>query len=135
MTTRSVPAAIGTAASPRREWGRTLVYAALLCGVALAYTLAFAPGAHAAGDLPDPTAWATTAIDFLKKLWVFVIIAEIIAAIIYAVAFFTQSMIPSLFQWFQGDWVKKAVIIGVAAHPVLGALFAAAEGAKSGFGA
>ena len=86
-------------------------------------------------DLPDPTAWATTAIDFLKKLWVFVIIAEIIAAIIYAFAFFTQSMIPSLFQSFQGDWVKKAVIIGVAAHPVLGALFAAAEGAKSGFGA
>src|SRR6266545_3320556 len=99
-----------------RNWGRTLMLAGLVFGVALAFTIAFAP-----------------AMQFLKKLWVFVIIAEVIAALTYAVAFFTQSWFPSFFQAFQGEWVKKAVIIGVAAHPVLGALFAAAEGAKGGF--
>jgi len=107
--------------------------AGLVFGVALAFTIAFAPAVHAQTGVPDPSAWADTAIQFLKKLWVFVIIAEVIAALTYAVAFFTQSWFPSFFQAFQGEWVKKAVIIGVAAHPVLGALFAAAEGAKGGF--
>jgi hypothetical protein len=116
-----------------RNWGRTAMLAGLVFGVALAFTIAFAPAAHAQTGVPDPSAWADTAIQFLKKLWVFVIIAEVIAALTYAVAFFTQSWFPSFFQAFQGEWVKKAVIIGVAAHPVLGALFAAAEGAKGGF--
>ena len=115
-----------------RNWGRTAMYVGLMFGLALAFQVAFAPAAYA--QTLDPSSWATTAIDFLKKAWVFVIIAEIIAALTYATAFFTQSWFPSFFQTFQGEWVKKAVIIGVAAHPVMGALFAAAEGAKSGFG-
>ena len=132
MKTKRISTA--TATQPR-DWGRTAMLSGLLFGAALAFTIAFAPGAHAAPlqQVVDPTAWATSAIDFLKKAWVFVIIAEIIAAITYAVAFFTQSWCPSFFQAFQGDWIKKAVIIGIAAHPVMAALFAAAEGAKSGF--
>jgi hypothetical protein len=117
-----------------RNQGRTALRYALAIGLALAFSIAFAPDTHAAAyQLPDPSGFAQQAIDFLKKLWVFVIIAEVVAAITYAVAFFTQSWFPSFFQAFQGEWVKKAVIIGVAAHPVLGALFAAAEGAKGGF--
>lgn len=113
--------------------GRTLARYALLCGAALAFTIAFAPAAHAQSGLLDPSSFADTVIQFLKKLWVFVILAEVIAALTYAAAFFTQSWFPSFFQSFQGEWVKKAVLIGVAAHPVLGALFAAAEAAKGGF--
>jgi hypothetical protein len=115
-----------------RNWGRTTMYVGLMFGLALAFHIAFAPAAHA--QELDPSSWATSAIDFLKKLWVFVILAEIVAALTYTTAFFTQSWFPSFFQAFQGEWVKKAVIIGVAAHPVMGFLFAAAEGAKSGFG-
>ncbi len=119
-----------------RNWGRTAMIYSLAFGAALAFTIAFAPGAHAAPlqDVPDPSAWVTTAIDFLKKLWGFVFVAEILALITYVVAFFTQSWFPSFFQAFQGDWVKKAVIIGVAAHPVMGFLVAGAEAAKGGFG-
>jgi len=106
---------------------------ALLFGAALAFSIVFAPAAHAQAGVPDPSAWADTVIQFLKKLWVFVIIAEVIAALTYAAAFFTQAWFPSFFQSFQGEWVKKAVLIGVGAHPVLGALFAAAEASKSGF--
>lgn len=120
-----------------RNWGRMAALGMLACGVTLAATIAFAPDALAAPGLQtvDPSAWATSAIDFLKKMWVFVIIAEVIAALTYAAAFFLQSWFPSFFQIFQGDWVKKAVIIGVAAHPVMAALFAAAEAAKGGFSA
>lgn len=117
----------------RPAHGRALARYALLCGAALAITLAFAPAAHAQGGALDPSSFADTVIQFLKKLWVFVILAEVIAALTYAAAFFTQSWFPSFFQGFQGEWVKKAVLIGVAAHPVLGALFAAAEAAKGGF--
>jgi len=120
-------------ATTTRNWGRTVMLYSLLFGAALAFTIAFVPAAHAQTGVPDPSAWADTAIQFLKKLWVFVIIAEVIAALTYAAAFFTQSWFPSFFQSFQGEWVKKAVLIGVAAHPVLGALFAAAEAAKGGF--
>lgn len=120
-----------------RTAGRTAMLYTLMFGAGIAFTIAFAPGAHAAplAQGIDPTAWATTAIDLLKKAWVFVIIAEIIAALTYAIAFFGQSWFPSFYQAFQGDWVKKAVIIGVAAHPVMAALFGAAETAKSGFAA
>lgn len=137
MKTIGVPQTTQTARTPAivtegRNWGRTAMYVGLMFGLALAFSIAFAPSAYAQ-DL-DPTKWATSAIDFLKKAWVFVIIAEILAAITYAIAFFTQSWFPSFFQSFQGEWVKKAVIIGVLAHPVMGALFGAAEAAKSGFG-
>ena len=115
-----------------RNWGRTVMYIGLMCGLALAFQIAFAPAAHAQ-DL-DPTSLITSAIDFLKKLWAVVIIAEIIAVMTYTTAFFTQSWFPSFFQAFQGEWVKKAVIIGIGAHPVVGFLFAAAEAAKGGFG-
>jgi hypothetical protein len=64
---------------------------------------------------------------------VFVFIAEILALLTYLVAFFTQSWFPSFFQSFQGDWIKKAVIIGIAAPVVMGALIAAATGAMGGF--
>lgn len=119
-----------------RTAGRTVMIYALMFGVALAFTIAFVPGASAANGLqgvPDPTAWATTALDFLKKMWVFVVLAQIVAALTYAIAFFTQSWFPSFFQSFQGDWIKKAVIIGVAAHPVMAALIAAAGSAGNAF--
>lgn len=134
-TNEITPAATMREIEHGRDWGRTVALYALLGGVAVAFTIAFGPGAHAAplADGIDPSTWATTAIDFLKKAWVFVIIAEIIAALTYAIAFFAQSWFPSFFHTFQGDWIKKAVIIGIAAHPVMGALFAAAEGAKAGF--
>jgi len=120
-------------AMAKRNSGRTMMLYALLFGAALAFSIVFAPAAHAQAGVPDPSAWADTVIQFLKKLWVFVIIAEVIAALTYAAAFFTQAWFPSFFQSFQGEWVKKAVLIGVGAHPVLGALFAAAEASKSGF--
>lgn len=125
-----------TAVVQGRNWGRTAMMFSLMFGAAIAFTVGFAPGAHAAplaDGVPDPSAWVTTAIDFLKKLWGFVFVAEIIALLTYVVAFFTQSWFPSFFQSFQGDWVKKAVIIGVAAHPVMGFLIAGAEAAKGGF--
>lgn len=120
-----------------RNWGRTAMIYSLTFGVAVAFTVAFAPGAHAAPlfqTTPDPSAWVTTAIDFLKKLWGFVFVAQIIALITYVVAFFTQSWFPSFFQAFQGDWIKKAALISVLAHPVMGFLVAGAEASKGGFG-
>lgn len=137
MKTTGNPQTTQTTSTPAivtegRDWGRTAMYACLLFGLALAFQVAFAPSAYA--QEIDPSVWAQSAIDFLKKAWVFVILAEILAAITYAIAFFTQAWFPSFFQSFQGEWVKKAVIIGVGAHPVMGALFAAAEAAKGGFG-
>lgn len=107
----------------------------LIFGATLAFMLVVVPTAQAAPAPPliDVTPWATSAIDFLKDLWVFVILAEIVAALTYAAAFFTQSWMPSFYQAFQGDWIKKAVILGFAAHPVMGVLYAAAEAAKSGY--
>jgi len=120
-----------------RNWGRTAMIYALSFGVALAFTIAFAPAASAAPpaqSAPDPSAWVTTAITFLKQLWGFVFVAQIIALITYVVAFFTQSWFPSFFQAFQGDWIKKAALISVLAHPVMGFLVAGAEASKGGFG-
>src|SRR5689334_21379472 len=84
-----------------RNWGRTAMYVGLMFGLALAFQVVFAPAAHA--QELDPSSWATSAIDFLKKLWVFVILAEIVAALTYTTAFFTQSWFPSFFQAFQGE--------------------------------
>lgn len=120
-----------------RNWGRTAMIYSLAFGAAIAFTVAFAPGAHAAPlaqGVPDPAAWVTTAIDFLKKLWGFVFVAQIVALLTYVVAFFTQSWFPSFFQAFQGDWIKKAALISVIAHPVMGFLVAGADTAKGGFG-
>ena len=120
-----------------RNWGRTALIYSLAFGAAIAFTVAFAPGAHAAPFVegtPDPSTWVTTAIDFLKKLWGFVFVAQIVALLTYVVAFFTQSWFPSFFQAFQGDWIKKAALISVLAHPVMGFLVAGADTAKSGFG-
>ena len=128
---------ITTTAKQGRNRGRTAVSYALMVGSAIAFTLAFAPAASAAPlvqGVPDPSGWVTTALDFLKKLWGFVFIAQIIALLTYVVAFFTQSWFPSFFQAFQGDWIKKAALISVLAHPVMGFLVAGADGAKSGFG-
>lgn len=126
---------LSTVHHPAPARGHPFARAALLVAVALLVTLLVAPTAHAAGlgQSLDPSTFADSAISFLKKLWVYVIIAEIIAALTYVTAFFTQSWFPSFFQAFQGEWVKKAVIISVAAHPVLAALYAAAESAKGGF--
>ena len=133
MDTSDLPTTHAAPVAQDRCWGRTVAQYALIFGLALAFTLAFAPSARAADGLPDLAGFADSAILFLKKLWVFVVLAEIIAALTYAAAFFTQAWFPSFFQAFQGEWVKKAVLIGVGAHPVLGALFAAAEAAKGGF--
>jgi hypothetical protein len=85
------------------------------------------------GGLPDPSAIADPAINWLKKAFVIVILAEIAAVLIYGFAFFTQSLVPELFQAFQGGWVKKAVLVGIAVPFVLGILFAMAQTYKGGF--
>lgn len=114
--------------------GRTAAIYALTIGVGIAFMLVFAPAARADGGFPELTSWATQAVEFLKKLWFFVIMAEVIAALTYAAAFFSQAWFPSFFQAFQGEWIKKAVIMGFAAHPVMGILYAAAaEAASKGF--
>lgn len=114
--------------------GRTVAIYALTFGIGLAFMLVFAPAARAEGGFPELTAWATQAVEFLKKLWFFVIMAEVIAALTYAAAFFSQAWFPSFFQAFQGEWIKKAVIMGFAAHPIMGILYAAAtEAAKNGY--
>lgn len=122
--------------SQQRDYGRTAMIYALALGTGLAFTIAFAPGAHAAPlavGVPDPASWVTTSLDFLKRLWGFVFIAQIIALLTYVVAFFTQSWFPGFFKAFQGDWIKKAALISVLAHPVMGALVAGADAAKAGF--
>lgn len=114
--------------------GRTVASYTLTFGVTIAFMLVFAPAAQAQGGFPELSSWATEAVEFLKKLWFFVIMAEVIAALTYAAAFFSQAWFPSFFQAFQGEWIKKAVILGFAAHPVMGILYAAAaEAATSGF--
>lgn len=114
--------------------GRTVAIYALTFGVGIAFMLVFAPAARAEGNFPELTAWANEAVAFLQKLWFFVIMAEVIAALTYAAAFFSQAWFPSFFQAFQGEWIKKALIIGFSAHPVMGVLYAAAaKAASNGF--
>jgi hypothetical protein len=114
--------------------GRTVALYALMFGAGVAFMLVFAPAARADAGFPELTDWATKAVEFLKKLWFFVIMAEVVAALTYAAAFFSQAWFPSFFQAFQGEWIKKAVIMGFAAHPIMGILYAAAaEAAKNGF--
>lgn len=123
----------------KRDWGRTAMLYSLAIGAGIAFTIAFAPSASAAPqgpsgvEMPDPTFWIGYALDFLKRLWGFVFIAQMIAFLTYIVAFFTQSWLPSFFRAFQGDWIKKAALISVLAHPVMGFLVAGADVAKAGF--
>lgn len=75
----------------------------------------------------------TQLIVYLRFAWVLVIIGEVVAALTYAFAFFTQAWIPSLYQSFQGDWVKRAVILGLAIHPIMGALYGSLTTASAGY--
>lgn len=114
--------------------GQIIARLTIMIGITLAFMLVFTPAVQAAGGVPDPNELGKSALEFLSKVWVFVILAEIVAALTYAAAFFTQSWLPSFYQAFQGDWLKKAVIIGFAAHPVMGVLYELAkEAAEKGF--
>ena len=118
-----------------RHSSQTLRYCLPIALAAVALFV-FPTGVHAgtfAQTVPDPSGFISTAVDFLKKLWGIIFVAEIAALILYVFAFFTQSIIPSLYQSFQGNWVKNAVIVGLLAHPVMGFLVTAAESAKGGF--
>jgi hypothetical protein len=114
------------------RWGRW-VGLALLVTLGLLVLSGCAGSGSGTGTLPDPSAIADPAITWLKKAFVLVILAEIAAVLIYGFAFFTQSLVPELFQAFQGGWVKKAVLIGIAIPFVLGVLFAMAQTYKGGF--
>lgn len=106
---------------------------ALVLGLGLLVLSGCAQSGTGVGGLPDPSAVADPAINWLKRAFVIVILAEIVAVLIYGFAFFTQSLVPELFQAFQGGWVKKAVLVGIAVPFVLGLLFGLAQTYKAGF--
>lgn len=124
----------GAAATPATTWRGTLLRLALVVGLAVAFTLVFAPMAHAAplGEGPDPSPWILTAVDWLKKCWGVVFLAEMVAALMYIASFYLQGVFPSLFQPFQGEWMKKALLIGLLAQPVFFFLVSQAEAAAKG---
>jgi hypothetical protein len=112
------------------RWGRWTALALLLV---LGLLVLSGCAQSGTGGLPDPSAVADPAINWLKKAFVIVIVAEIAAALLYGIAFYTQSLVPELFQAFQGNWVKKAIILAIALPSILGLLFAMAQTYKAGF--
>ncbi|KAB8140786.1 hypothetical protein F8S13_22560 [Chloroflexia bacterium SDU3-3] len=136
MTKTTETMGMETAAQAQAHlWRGTVLRFALMTGLALAWAVVFAPAAHAAPlhDGFDFAGWMTLGIDGLKKLWGLVILAELLAVVYYAVAFYTQSLFPSLYQGLQGPWVKTAVMIGLGAHVVFGLLLKYAQDSVNGY--
>ncbi|HEU4328919.1 MAG TPA: hypothetical protein VFS21_37625 [Roseiflexaceae bacterium] len=127
---RMVPKRERTPARKRWSFQRMV----LLVVLTLMVTLVCAPSAFAQDSgVSAISNFATTAISWIRALWVVVVLAELIAFVVFVIAFFLQGVAPMLYRPFQGDWAKYALALGVLAHPIMGALLAAAEAAKGGY--
>lgn len=107
--------------------------ACLLLGIGLLAYALLPGGALAQGVDGDITKAAAEALKIVKALWAFVFIACIFGLIYYVVAYFTQGILPMLWQPVSGNWGRNAIMIGVGANLLMGILITAATAAASGW--